>query len=350
MLQSNSEDNFESPIKDIKRHEDNLKFLKSQANHLDESILDLQVRLGKYHSKDAANENSDLHPEEESTQQILHQEQSAAGILCKVKSYHAIHASNLSLIKDVLGIVATLARVDNDTLSRLLSEYLGLETMLGIVCKTFDGIKALEKYDGDGKIKDIAGLHGLGSSIGRKIDGRFTAFCLEDLRPFAGGFIANDPQKKLALLKPKLPDGKCPSGFLDFVVNMVNLDDRNLFCVTAGGHGLRETLFYNLFSYLQAYKTRADMLSALPCITHGAVSLDGGMITKNGLFLLGSRENFEVKFPLITGRSGLSLNYSQIETRIRKLRWEHHNIEQDMLREQQLLDKARAASSGKPQV
>lgn len=350
MLQSNSEDNFESPIKDIKRHEDNLKFLKSQANHLDESILDLQVRLGKYHSKDAASENSDLHPEEESTQQILHQEQSAAGILCKVKSYHAIHASNLSLIKDVLGIVAALARVDNDTLSRLLSEYLGLETMLGIVCKTFDGIKALEKYDGNGKIKDIAGLHGLGSSIGRKIDGRFTAFCLEDLRPFAGGFIANDPQKKLALLKPKLPDGKCPSGFLDFVVNMVNLDDRNLFCVTAGGHGLRETLFYNLFSYLQVYKTRADMLSALPCITHGALSLDGGMITKNGLFLLGSRENFEVKFPLITGRSGLSLNYSQIETRIRKLRWEQHNIEQDMLREQQLLDKARAASSGKPQV
>jgi hypothetical protein len=57
-----------------------------------------------------------------------------------------------------------------------------------------------------------------------------------------------------------------------------------------------------------------------------------------------------VKFPLITGRSGLSLNYSQIETRIRKLRWEQHNIEQDMLREQQLLDKARAASSGKPQV
>lgn len=131
---------------------------------------------------------------------------------------------------------------------------------------------------------------------------------------------------------------------------MVNLDDRNLFCVTAGGHGLRETLFYNLFSYLQVYKTRADMLSALPCITHGALSLDGGMITKNGLFLLGSRENFEVKFPLITGRSGLSLNYSQIETRIRKLRWEQHNIEQDMLREQQLLDKARAASSGKPQV
>ncbi|CAK7348709.1 unnamed protein product [Dovyalis caffra] len=339
--------NFESLRKDIKRHEDNLKFLKSQANHLDEYILDLQG---------AANENGALHPEDKLIEQILHQERSAAGILCKVKSYHAMQASNLSWTKDVLGIVATLARVDNDNLSRLLSEYLGLETMLGIVCKTFDGIKALEKYDREGKINSIAGLHGLGSSIGRKIDGRFTAICVEDLRhkphllPNTGGFMANDPQKKLALLKPKLLNGKCPSGFIDFAVNMVILDDRNLFCVTASGHGLRETLFYNLFSYLQVYNTRTDMLSALPCITHGALSLDGGMIKKNGLFVLGSRENFEVKFPVISSRPDLFSNYSQIEDGIRKLRWQQHHIEQDMLREQQLLDKARAVSSGKLQA
>jgi hypothetical protein len=37
-----------------------------------------------------------------------------------------------------------------------------------------------------------------------------------------------------------------------------------------------------------------------------------------------------------------------MEDRIRKLRWEQYKTEQDMLREQQLLDKARAASSGKP--
>lgn len=101
--------------------------------------------------------------------------------------------------------------------------------------------------------------------------------------------MANDPQKKLALSKPKLPNGECPSGFLDFAVNMVNLDTSNLFCLTAGGHGLRETLFYSLFSHLQVYRTRIEMLFALPCITDGAVSLDGGMIQKNGVFSLGNR-------------------------------------------------------------
>ena len=55
-----------------------------------------------------------------------------------------------------------------------------LETMLGIVCKTYDGIKVLENYD-EGRINSIAGMHGLGCSNGRKIDGRFTAICLEDL-------------------------------------------------------------------------------------------------------------------------------------------------------------------------
>lgn len=67
-------------------------------------------------------------------------------------------------------------------LSRLLSEYLGLETMLAIVCRTYEGVKALEKYDGEGAVNSSSGLHGLGSSIGKKINGRFAVICLEDLR------------------------------------------------------------------------------------------------------------------------------------------------------------------------
>ena len=70
---------------------------------------------------------------------------------------------------------------------------------------------------------------------------------------------------------------------------MINLDVSNLFCVTARGRGLRETLFYNLFSRLQVYQTRADMLHALPCISDGAISLDGGMIRATGVFSLGNR-------------------------------------------------------------
>lgn len=44
------------------------------------------------------------------------------------------------------------------------------------------------------------------------------------------------------------------------------------------GHGLRETLFFQLFSYLQVYETKSHMKNALKYIKTAAVSLDGGMI------------------------------------------------------------------------
>lgn len=70
---------------------------------------------------------------------------------------------------------------------------------------------------------------------------------------------------------------------------MINIDSSNLFCVAPSGYGLRETLFYNLFSRLQIYKTRAEMMQALPCISDGALSLDGGMIRGGGILSLGNR-------------------------------------------------------------
>ena len=66
--------------------------------------------------------------------------------------------------------------------ARLLSEYLGIETMLAVVCKTYDGVKALETYENDGSIIKSSGLHGLGTSIGRHLDERFLVICLENLR------------------------------------------------------------------------------------------------------------------------------------------------------------------------
>ena len=42
--------------------------------------------------------------------------------------------------------------------------------------------------------------------------------------------------------------------------------------VTNSGHGLRETLFYHLFSLLQVYRTMKNMYKALPFIRDGAVS------------------------------------------------------------------------------
>ncbi|KAH9673625.1 protein DEFECTIVE IN MERISTEM SILENCING 3 [Citrus sinensis] len=210
----------------IKQHEDHIKLLKSQSLKLGDSILDLQVNLGKYHSAKVDNEDHSNHQnEEETTGQILQHEKSAAGVLCQLKTRHCTQASHLTFTKDVLGIVASLGQLEDENLSR----------------------------------------------------------------PFAGEFVVDDPQRRLDLWKPRLPTGECPPGFLGYAVNMINIDSKNLFCATASGHGLRETLFYNLFYRLQVYRTRADMLLALPLISDGAISLDGGIIRSSGVFSLGSR-------------------------------------------------------------
>ncbi|OVA14711.1 hypothetical protein BVC80_1819g27 [Macleaya cordata] len=326
----------------IKVHEENLRFLKTQTHNLDESILDMQVSLGKYHSASvgaAENENSNhIQTEDNTVEQILQQEKSAAGILCQLKTRHGTQASNLPLTKDVLGIVATLGKVDDDILSRVFSEYLGLETMTAIVCKTFEGVKALETYDREGGISKSTGLHGLGPSIGRHLDGRFLVICLEGLRPYVGDFVADDTQRKLALMKPRLPSGECPPGFLGFAVNMINLDISNLSYLTASGHGLRETLFYSLFSRLQVYRTRAEMLLALPCISDGALSLDGGIIRSAGVFSLGYRKDVEVRFAISSRTSNLPMEYMDIEEKLKTTIWEKERLLEDEEREKILLN------------
>ncbi|KAF3432813.1 hypothetical protein FNV43_RR23915 [Rhamnella rubrinervis] len=329
----------------IKQHEEHMRSLKSEKAKLEDSILDKQVILGKYHTSSSLKiknkDHSHLQSEEETTKQILRHEKSAAGILCQLKTRHGSQASHLNLIKDVLGIVATLGKVDDDNLSRLFSEFLGVENMLAIVCKTFEGVKALEIYDKEGSISKSSGLHGLAASIGRSLEGQFVVICLENLRPYAGEFVPDDPQRKLDLLKPRLPDGEYPPGFIGFAVNMINVESTNLFYVTANGHGLRETLFYNLFSRLQVYETRADMVCALPFITDGALSLDGGMIRTTGVFSLGNREDIDVRFPRPSLSSSLPEDYIEYERQIKDSKLKKDKMLEDIKREQALLDNAK---------
>ncbi|KAJ6411008.1 hypothetical protein OIU84_007708 [Salix udensis] len=329
----------------IKHHEDNIKFLKSHKNKLDDSILDLQVTLGKYHSSTLPNNENNAHSsnqsEDETMEQILQHEKSAAGILCRLKTNHGTQISHPSFTNDVLGVVATLGKVDDDNLGRLFSEYLGVETMLAIVCKTYEGVKALETYDNEGQINKDFGLHGLSASIGKELDGRFLVFCLENLRPYCGEFVVDDPQRKLDLLKPKLPNGECPPGFIGFAVNMINVEFTNLFFLTGSGYGLRETLFYNLFSRLQVYKTRKDMVLAIPCISDGAISLDGGMMKGTGIFSLGNRNNVDVRFPVLSVTSTLPDNYIDTEKQLKEIKWKREKMLEDIKREQALLDAAK---------
>ncbi|XP_014631879.1 protein DEFECTIVE IN MERISTEM SILENCING 3 isoform X1 [Glycine max] len=170
----------------IKQHENNLYHLNSEKSKLDDSILHLQVTIGKSDSSSKATigdmDNPNPTNDEEVNKQILQHEKSAAGILCQLRIHHGAQASHLTLTKDVVGIVATLGKVEDDILSRLFSEYLGVETMLAIVCRTYEEVKALEMYDKEGCINKSFDLRRLGASIGRALDGRFLVICLEYLR------------------------------------------------------------------------------------------------------------------------------------------------------------------------
>ncbi|XP_048140849.1 protein DEFECTIVE IN MERISTEM SILENCING 3 isoform X1 [Rhodamnia argentea] len=346
------QDDLQSLGRKIKKHEDNIKSLKAQKHILDDSILDKQVILGKYHSSapiTAEDRSLSNGGEEETTEQILKHDKSAAGIWCQLINSHGNEAPNLALSKDIIGIVATLGKVADENLSRLLSEYLGAETMLTIVCKTREGIKALETYNRDGSIDKCAGLHGLSSSIGRILNGRFLLICLEELRPYVGDFVADDGQRRLDLFKPRFPNGECPPGFLGFAVNMIDIDATHLVCLTPSGHGLRETLFYHLFSRVQVYSTRLDMLRALPVISGGAISLDGGIIRGPGVYSLGKREDVPVRFPVPSGASSRPANYRVVENQMRDLKGKREKLLEDLQRERQMLDHAKLAFDRKKQ-
>ncbi|KAG9140631.1 hypothetical protein Leryth_006831 [Lithospermum erythrorhizon] len=331
----------------VKQHEENLKFLKGEVNKLDESIVGKEAVLEKFHATNAAVQENEDHPrgrsEDEIMEQIVEQE-SAAALFYLLPAQHGIQVSDdsyLPAIRDVVGVVATLCKVDDDNLCCLLAEYLGPEFMLALVCKTIDGVKALETYDREGLIDKSVGIHGLAASTGRHLNGRNTVICLEILQPYAGGFITDDPERRLDIRKPRLPNGETPPGFLGFAVNLISLDSANLFCVTSSGHGLRETLFYHLFSSLQVYGSRKDMFEALPCINNGAISVDGGIIKRKALFYMGVRESVDVKFPRSSKKLNVPDNYFETEKEIKEMKWRKERVVDDITREQELLNRTK---------
>ncbi|KVI10168.1 hypothetical protein Ccrd_011395 [Cynara cardunculus var. scolymus] len=318
----------------IKHHEENIKYLKTRINSLDDQITDMQVTLGTPRISSAPmTEDEDFshkRDEQATVEHLMQHEKSAAGIVCQMK-YLGTQADPTSSSHNVLGVVATLGKVSDDNLSRLLSEYLGLDTMLALVCMTNDGVEALETNDKEGFPSKSFGLHGLGASTGRTMDG---VICLENLRPYVGEFMPDDPQRRLALLKPKLPNGESPAGFLGFAVNMIHFDNAHLNTLTTDGHGIRETLFYTLFSKLQVYRTRAHMLQALPFISDGAISLDGAIIRRNGVFGFGNQEEMDVKFAV---RSYPPENLVETEKQMKKLKQKKETTTEDLQREEAFL-------------
>lgn len=91
------------------------------------------------------------------------------------------------------------------------------------------------------------------------------------------------PQKLLIMPDPGPAAGTCPEGFLGYAVNLLRFNPQQLQCyATPAKHTLRESLFFQLFGYLQVYDTKDHMLAAQEFFTTGAVSLDGGLIRAKG--------------------------------------------------------------------
>ncbi|KAG7551735.1 hypothetical protein ISN45_Aa06g023820 [Arabidopsis thaliana x Arabidopsis arenosa] len=257
--------------------DERLKCLEAEQNQAKEELSTLQASLEPL----GATFPECLSTKESMMKQIeeKHHDTAALVFCCLYRKAPPPQSLFLSK-KGVFSLVALLGSVASTSLSRVLSEYLGEDMMLALVCKSAKIGPNNAEY------------------LRLQSNHRFHVLCLDAIRPWKDGLLENDPQKKLAMDDPKLPDGDPIPGFKGYAVNMIDLATEELTIQTYSGYGLRETLFYNLFGNLQVYETQKQVEAALPHINGGgAVSLDGFIAKENG-FLYSGCSKPEIHFPV----------------------------------------------------
>lgn len=304
-------------------NERKLELLHKQKGDIEQSIEKLQASA----EYDSFNNHRGYLSKKESVMRCIEKkDKSAAAFFCNLSREIPFQDPVSQLMKDIVGVVALLATVRINPLGRMLAEYLGEDQMLAVVCRSYEAASKLEKYEWDGKVDREHALYAVAKTFGKPINDRFLVICLENIRPYIGGFQDNDPQRKLNIPNPILPTGEMPPGFLGYAVNMVDLESHHLLTRTTAGHGLRETLFYCLFGELQVYQTREDMKKACFYARHGAVSLDGGIMKGNGVISFGCREP-QIWFPVANLESPKNVRILEvIEEKRTSLRLVHNEI------------------------
>ncbi|XP_057848763.2 structural maintenance of chromosomes flexible hinge domain-containing protein GMI1 isoform X1 [Cryptomeria japonica] len=297
----------------VGQYEQKLRALKKSLADLKGEIDALTYTLTTgSKSDDKMTSNQGSHSVEETLEEIGRQVNSAAAVWVELVRWHQLQSVQPPSLPDVIGVVALLGKVESDLISLALSEYLGKENMMAIVCKSRKGLEQLETRNLAGKIIPSFGIYNIAHRQNRRIDGRFRVICLEDIWCYKGAFKSDDPQRQLIIEDPKLSSGSRPGGFLGYAVNMIKLDPENLYSSASRGVSLRETLFFNLFSYVQVYKTRNHMMQAISCIKHGAISLDGGIIRQRGVIECGNREEVAVRFPTTSSKQITSVEQNRL--------------------------------------
>ncbi|CAA7023352.1 unnamed protein product [Microthlaspi erraticum] len=214
----------------------------------------------------------------------------AAAVFCSLYRTDPNPQSFVMSRKGVFGLVALLGSVSSTSLSRVLSEYLGEDTMLALVCKSSRFVPNSPEH---------VRLQSEVDELGRSLTSRFHVLYLDAVRTWKYGLVKDDPQTRLAMVDPRLPNGKPVPGFLGFAVNMIFLAPQDLSIKSYSGHGLRESLFYSLLGNLQVYETQKHVEAALPHVNGcGAVSLDGFIVKENGYFIYSGSSKTEIHFPI----------------------------------------------------
>ncbi|KAG0563617.1 hypothetical protein KC19_8G045600 [Ceratodon purpureus] len=223
--------------------------------------------------------------------------------------------SEIKDVKGIVGIVALLGAVEKEDYNRALVEFLGLEDMLSIVCDSRSAAECLGVPPETGSLNKNQGLLGFVKSRNLSISGRYRVITLTDESRFFPGSEGMppgvpaiddaDPQKLLNISPTTKPGIERLVGSLGYAVNMIHLNDDQL-KIRILGRGLRESLFFVLFGYLEVFDTTNNMLRAWKNIRTTAVSLDGGLIRKRNQYEMGSREDPVVWFPAVHKNVGSS--------------------------------------------
>ncbi|PQQ04219.1 uncharacterized protein Pyn_24805 [Prunus yedoensis var. nudiflora] len=182
----------------------------------------------------------------------------AASTLCNLLRVPSQELSN-DFMGGMIGLVALLGSTGSSELSRILSEYLGEDQMLAVVCRSFAAAVALEKYEHNGEVDSRHALYAAAAKLGRSINGRFLVIGLEDIRPYTGDLMVVTLRRSWAC------------HILSCQVEILRM---------------------------VSWGMQQDMLAARACIKHGAVSLDGGILRQTGVVSLGYG-NPEIRFPVL---------------------------------------------------
>lgn len=302
--------------------DERLKCLVAEQEQADQELITLQASLDSICEALpeclSTRESMMKHIEEE------HQD-TAASVFCSLtKDVPPPRSWNLSN-RGVFGIVALLGSVASTSLSRVLSAYLGKDTMLALVCKSSEYSPSFDEY-----LK----LQAEAARLRRPITNPLQVICLDATRTWRSGLVENDPQRRLAMVNPSQRNGDPIPGFKGYAVNMIELALGDLDIGTKSGHGLRETLFYELFGDLQVYETGKDLEAALSYLVGvDAVSLDGVIKTRKGFLFSGSCIP-EVHFPITVPE-----NHEKTLLKLEITREKKRKREEEILKEEGLLKK-----------